>query len=308
MAIQIQYGQHRIWEQLPFEDLGPLEITPVEFPLFDKYNEKFEIIYKHLVDGDCYQVNLTEPFYFQFNRDFSFQEFIGRLWSDKMNISAFAHCTYIHSLDKLFLSNSPECLFKVSKKREQVVVRSMPIKGTLSFKGIDWKKTWNELKHSKKNESELFMIADLLRNDLTRIQLSPAKIVAKKLPLVVPGLVHQYSVIESELENDVSVLDMMSALFPGGSITGAPKMRVMEIIQKVEERARGFYCGSTMIRHRSMICASINIRSAEIDFSSKELVYGAGGGITLDSAATEEFNEMYAKQISFLHLLSGLES
>jgi len=124
----------------------------------------------------------------------------------------------------------------------------------------------------------------------------------KKVPLIAPGIMHQMSLIEIELSPDVSLSKIIDSLFPGGSITGAPKRRVMEIINRLENRARGAYCGSTILSIGNRIDCSINIRTAEIDLSRKELTYGAGGGITVLSEPRGEYEEMLLKLESFYSL------
>ena len=165
-------------------------------------------------------------------------------------------------------------------------------------------KAWEELVHSSKNEAELFMITDLMRNDLTKLSGSISKVIAKKKALNVPGLVHQFSVVESKLKEQTNLNDIVESIFPGGSITGAPKKNVMRLIYEIEKYDRGFYCGSTILLHKGKCTASINIRSAEVDFIQDEIKYGAGGGVTLLSQAREEYDEALAKLKSFLLLLS----
>lgn len=310
MALAIEYQKTSVHKEvssclnyeLNSQDQIDLEVK--EYPKFKSYKNKFQKVYEHLINGDCYQVNLTSQFYFKFKKDKSPQEFIANLWRDQSSIGAYAHCTYIHSMDKLFMSNSPECLFQYKKSD----LYSMPIKGTIKTRGIrDLNNAWEKLKSSEKEQAELYMISDLLRNDLAKIELRPAHIIRKKLPLIVPGIVHQFSVIKTKLSNKATLLQVLEALFPGGSITGAPKKRVMKIIFQTEDNSRGFYCGSTVLFHKTLKAASINIRSSEIDFFVQEMQYGAGGGITLQSEQQAEFDETYTKMQSFLGLLGALD-
>jgi anthranilate/para-aminobenzoate synthase component I len=183
----------------------------------------------------------------------------------------------------------------------------MPIKGTLKrVENENWKPLWKKLVSDKKSQAELFMISDLLRNDLSRIEKPRAQIVKKKYPKLVPGLIHQYSQIDVELSDDVNLWRVIEKIFPGGSITGAPKVRAMKLIHELEKRNRGFYCGSTLILLKEMKSASINIRSSEISFSpnEKKLLYQAGGGITLMSNVFEEYCEMTYKHDSFISTLT----
>lgn len=147
------------------------------------------------------------------------------------------------------------------------------------------------------------MITDLLRNDLNRLDRPQARVLKKRAALEVPGLLHQYSLLSVKLTKKVSLLHALQCLFPGGSVTGAPKKRVMQIIQDVEHGKRGVYCGSTLLCYGDRKVASINIRTAEIDLSERLWRYGAGGGITLGSNPVHEFQEMEAKVASFLTLI-----
>ncbi len=200
----------------------------------------------------------------------------------------------------MFLSNSPECLFQYEKNH----IITMPIKGTLK-RGEDWKKSWKEMLASAKEESELLMITDLLKNDLNRLDQPTAEVKKLRAPLLVPGLLHQYSLISLKLKNKVSLAQTIFALFPGGSITGAPKKRVMEIIQDVERYQRGIYCGSTILCYGPKKVANINIRTATLNVSERIWRYAAGGGITLLSKNSDEFKEMESKVSSFLTLIKA---
>ena len=176
---------------------------------------------------------------------------------------------------------------------------SMPIKGTVQVKENNWKEAWEWLKKCPKNSAELLMITDLLANDLSSLEQPHAKIITPKAPLKVPGLLHQYSLVSANCSYNVSLGKIIKGLFPGGSVTGAPKKRSMEIISKLEKRNRIHYCGSTILIHDQILAASINIRSAIINPLSHQLLYQAGGGITLKSQLNSEYHEMIFKVKSF---------
>ena len=299
LAIFIKYKQSRV-EKIPSAKDIKFNLESLKTVHFEEYLQKFNKVYRKLVDGEAYQINLTTRFIMRLSKKIKPIDFVARMWSNKSKVGAYSHATYINALDKLYFSNSPECLYQVDQNK----IRTMPIKGTVKVKSK--KKVpiaWKQLVDSKKDQAELFMISDLMRNDLTRINLNPSKVLKKKACLTAPGLVHQFSIIESDLNPDTTVADIIKKIFPGGSITGAPKKRVMEIIKKVEDSDRGFYCGSTILLFKNVHTASINIRSAEIDYSANEFHYGAGGGITLLSQAKEEFDEVLLKLKSFLLLL-----
>ncbi len=302
LAVVIHYERSKLID-LKINVAKDLKFEAVEFPSFEKYRPKFKEGMEKLLDGECYQFNLTSPFVFSSKQKISFRSVLSNAFRDKEKLGAYAHYTHLGSLGRGLLSNSPECLFQVLKKDKKVY--SMPIKGTYKLgKGEDHSEGFAKLKASKKDQGELYMITDLIRNDLTAIEFMPARIKAKKKRLDVPGLSHQYSIIETDLTREASLKMALKALFPGGSITGAPKKRVMRILKGLENYERGFYCGSTVALHRGLVAGSINIRSAEIDYSLGEVKYCAGGGITLNSDARGEFEESYAKMESFLQLFT----
>ncbi len=300
LAIDIEYETYR--EILPSKFPNKINLAKLSAPNLENYTLAFEEGYQELLRGNCYQFNLTCPFRYSFKENYQAQDFIFSLWQQKKFRGAFASATFIPYLNQLFLSNSPECLFQYKNQ----TLSSMPIKGTLKrFEGKSWKPLWQKLIRDKKSQAELYMIADLLRNDLSRIELPRARITLNKAPMLVPGLLHQYSQVDVELSNKVSLWRVIEKIFPGGSITGAPKVRAMRLIHQLESRQRGFYCGSSLILFKKMKSASLNIRSAQIDFTKKELIYQAGGGITLLSRVNDEFQEMIYKHDSFISTLTA---
>ncbi len=300
LAIDCEFkNYHEIKEQTA----RSIHLEKISTPDKGEYKKAFDKGYEELLAGNCYQFNLTYPFLYSFKEDYSPEDFIFALWRKPQARGAFGSATYIPYFQKLFLSNSPECLFQYKQK----TLSSMPIKGTLKrVENENWKPLWKKLVSDKKSQAELFMISDLLRNDLSRIEKPRAQIVKKKYPKLVPGLIHQYSQIDVELSDDVNLWRVIEKIFPGGSITGAPKVRAMKLIHELEKRNRGFYCGSTLILLKEMKSASINIRSSEISFSpnEKKLLYQAGGGITLLSNVFEEYCEMTYKHDSFISTLT----
>lgn len=302
LAIDIEYENSEIisWDE---------NSTKVEFDLIEEiglpaYQEKFEAGYRELLEGNCYQFNLTSPSFYRFKNNKSEKDFYEILWKNGTNVAAFAHFTYIGLWDKAYLSNSPECLFELNSENTLV---TKPIKGTLKRESDDpeeIKVLWDKLQSDQKNQAELFMITDLLRNDLSRISIPNAKVIAAKKMLLVPHLIHQYSEISIDLADQTTLKQIVFALFPGGSITGAPKKNSIRIIKKLEKNLREFYCGSTILHFQENLKASINIRSAEISLSSYILKYSAGGGITLKSELKDEFSELIHKKVSFFSLFS----
>ena len=306
LAIYIKYKKADLEDtHLNNKVQDELRVELVESESQEEYNEKFQNVFKHLIAGDCYQLNLTSQYVFKIlDNEVTASELFSRLWREEDKIGSYSHGTYIDSMGKLFLSNSPECLFQIKQSPNKQAIRTMPIKGTISCpKEGSFKSKWGELQDSIKDEGELNMITDLMRNDLTKISMKPSKVLCKKLFLKVPGLVHQLSLLETELSEDENLLTVLRAIFPGGSITGAPKKNVMKLIKKIENNTRSLYCGSTVLFYKHLKSASINIRSAEIDFTTHEMVYGTGGGITLLSDQNAEYQETLDKLESFLNTI-----
>ncbi|GAB4009987.1 MAG: hypothetical protein Fur0010_01710 [Bdellovibrio sp.] len=271
---------------------------------FATYERAFRRGLEHLERGDCYQYNLTFPELFSFE-DQNIENFFQSMLGHPEKWGAYAHMTNLPMQKIAFLSNSPESLFEISNREDCLIIESRPIKGT--YKISDFKNedvAFEALVNSEKNQAELFMIIDLLRNDLYKIAQTHVDVIDLKKRLDVPGIVHQMGVLQTQVPKHINLLQIMQALFPGGSITGAPKKRVMEILSDIEKSPRGFYCGSTVLFFKNIVRSSINIRSATLDFANKTLSLGAGGGITHLSSCQHEFEERKAKLMSFLEFFS----
>lgn len=304
LAVDIVY-QH----ELSLDYLGPpgkIDLKLVNEPDFSEYQKAFNLGYKELEAGNCYQFNLTKEYLYSYADDSLLpKNFLQTIWFHKKNCGAYANATFIPILSKFFLSNSPECLFQYERNSKRLVTR--PIKGTLKIadgNAKELKFSWEKLVNDEKAQAELFMISDLMRNDLSRIDLPLARVIQKKAMLNVPGLLHQYSEIEVFLKKEVSLKRVLEKIYPGGSVTGAPKKRAISILKNLENRDRGFYTGSTLLFFPRSIVSSLNIRSMEIDLKAKMISYQAGGGITLLSDVYEEFQEMSDKRDSVINLFN----
>lgn len=301
LALDIEYS--KVQTEKFYKKSKKIILSLLEAPNFHDYAKKFDEGYRELQKGNCYQFNLSGEYSYSFEEDLNSHDFIAALWGEGKGRGAYGSATYVEYLDKLFLSNSPECLFQYSDNN--LITR--PIKGTLKRTSDDVQeveKLWKELRDDKKSQGELYMITDLLRNDLSRIDLPQSIVVKKKASLLVPGLIHQYSEIAVKLRAHITLKDILEKIFPGGSITGAPKKRVMQILNNLEKRSRGFYCGSTLLFKKGQIESSINIRSSVVDFENFTLNYQAGGGITLLSQPQSEFEEMTYKHDSYIDILT----
>ena len=295
LVIEIEYQRSK--KRPPSKPrISQLNLKILERPTWSEYKVAFQKIQEELSQGNCYQVNLTYPFDFMTEEVLDPRD-IADYFFYQDNLAAYAHSTFFG--EEMILSNSPECLFHY---RDQEIF-TMPIKGTIKRQGKSWKSIWMKMQDDKKEEGELLMITDLLKNDLNRLDVPSARVIKLRAPLLVPGLLHQYSLIALKLKNKISLDVVMKSLFPGGSITGAPKKRVMEIIGDTERYKRNIYCGSTLLCIGKKKVASINIRTASIHLEERVWRYGAGSGLTLLSRPVNEFKEMEEKVESFLKLL-----
>lgn len=302
LAIVIDYGESHFLSKKRFKSQRPFELKYLQGPIYSDYKKQFAKVYEHLLEGDCYQINLTHSYEYFYERFFSSEEWLNHFLSSP-RLSPYAHATYVQDSEQLILSNSPECLVQKSLMGNEVF--SMPIKGTFKMPNeSEYKKKWQALQSSLKDEGELNMITDLIRNDLNFLTNCQSKIQSLKKPLKVPGLLHQYSLISAPTHPFMDIYSLIMALFPGGSITGAPKKRVLNYIHQIEHNPRGLYCGSTLLHFEKFCGMNINIRTADISLLDRHLKLGAGGGVTLRSKPHEEFLEMKSKADSFLTLFS----
>ncbi|MBA2406258.1 MAG: chorismate-binding protein, partial [Bdellovibrionales bacterium] len=161
LVIEIEYHHSR--KKAPrIPRLKELPLKTLERPSWSEYKTAFQKIQEELLDGNCYQVNLTFPFDFMTDTIMDPRDIADFFFAQK-NLGAYAHATFLG--DELILSNSPECLFQY---RDQEIF-TMPIKGTLNREGKDPKVLWQQMLNDKKEEGELLMITDLLKNDLNRL-------------------------------------------------------------------------------------------------------------------------------------------
>jgi para-aminobenzoate synthetase component 1 len=160
--------------------------------------------------------------------------------------------------------------------------------------------------HSIKDRAENLMIVDLLRNDLGKVCIPGSIKVPKPFSLESFATVHHLvSTITATLSNNQDAISLLRACFPGGSITGAPKLRAMEIIEELEPDRRGVYCGSmAYIGFDGDMDSNILIRT--MIYSDNRLRFWAGGGIVADSNADEEYQEVHDKAAAMLNLIQKL--
>ncbi|MGY3946321.1 aminodeoxychorismate synthase component I [Aeromonas allosaccharophila] len=263
-----------------------------------EYGEKFARIQEYLAAGDCYQINLTQRFSAPYQGD-EFQAYCLLAAANKAPFSAF-----IRLPDSALLSLSPERFLLLDGRH----IETKPIKGTRPRHpdpATD-RQVALELAQADKDRSENLMIVDLLRNDIGRVS-RPGSVSVPHLFSVesFPAVHHLVSTIHGELDARWQGVDLLRACFPGGSITGAPKIRAMEIIEELEPQRRNAYCGSIgYLSQHGRMDTSICIRTLIAE--AGRLHCWAGGGIIADSDADSEYQETYDKVARILPPLSTL--
>ena len=260
----------------------------------DAYNAAFNTIQTHLRAGDTYQVNFTSSY------QFNFEGSPLRFYQALRERQKVAYSGLMHFRNQYLLSLSPELFFSKKGSRMQ----TKPMKGTMS-RSVDPKKDEEHklfLKTDLKSIAENIMIVDLLRNDLSKISKPGSVSVPDLLAIESYKTVHQMvSTIESEVDSDITFLNIIRHLFPCGSITGAPKRRTMSIISELEHRTRGLYTGAFgYITPDNDMCFNVSIRTFHVCNGKGEL--GIGGGILIDSDPSVEFDEMQLKARFFTEM------
>ncbi len=262
---------------------------------YESYIEAIERIKKYILEGHVYQVNLSQ----RFSVNFSGNPFF--LFKKVFYKNPAPFFAYINAKDHFVISTSPERF--LYKKGNYVETR--PIKGTRprgKTKEED-EKYKKELLSSVKDDAELSMIVDLLRNDLGKVcKAKTVKVKEHKRLERYDNVYHLISIVVGELEEEKDEVDLLKATFPGGSITGCPKVRAMEIIEELEPNRRHIYTGSIgYISFHNTMDLSIAIRTATLVNNS--LFFSVGGGIVFDSDPKLEYEETIHKGKTFIQVL-----
>ncbi|MBO0962915.1 aminodeoxychorismate synthase component I [Neobacillus sp. MM2021_6] len=259
----------------------------------DEYDQSILTIKNKIESGDTYQTNYTIRLNSHFyGDDIAFFE--------KLKAAqASNYCAYLNTGEHSILSASPELFFHL--KGDFITTR--PMKGTIkrgkTIAEDEVNAKW--LYYSEKNRAENVMIVDLLRNDLSMIAELGTVSVPKLFEIEQYPTVHQMtSSITAKVSSQTTIIDIFKALFPCGSITGAPKVSTMGIITDLESTPREVYCGAIgFITPEKEAIFNVPIRTVFIEHQSGHATYGVGGGITWDSTAESEYQEILAKA-SFL--------
>ena len=258
------------------------------------YTNAFNKVKDYIHEGDCYQVNLTQ----QFVADVSGEAWDIYLQMRKSNPAPFS--AYFRLPDGAVLSSSPERFLNLINGQ----VETRPIKGTIrrsSFAYED-KALAEQLLESEKDRAENLMIVDLLRNDLGKSCEAGSVAVPKLFALESYATIHHLvSTVTGRLARGKHALDLLRDCFPGGSITGAPKLRAMEIIDELEPHMRSVYCGAIgYIGFDGNMDTNIAIRT--MVHENGRIYCWAGGGIVADSQLEVEYQECFSKIASLLKM------
>lgn len=263
-----------------------------------RYTQAFNRIKHYLKEGDCYQVNLTQ----RFAASCDGNPWVAYQLLRQLNPAPFS--CYLNLPEAQILSSSPERFLKL----ENGVVETKPIKGTRPRKAdyLEDQQQISLLENSKKDRAENLMIVDLLRNDLGKTCKTGSVKVPKLFAVESYATVHHLvSTVSAELSPERHALDLLRSCFPGGSITGAPKIRAMEIIEELEPHRRGVYCGAIgYIGFDGNMDTNIAIRT--LVHSKATIRFWVGGGIVNDSVVDDEYQECFDKAAALLEVLQQL--
>lgn len=253
------------------------------------YRQRFDRLHRHLRQGDCYQANLTMPIAARWIGDP-----LAAFWSliERQPV----HYGALVALEgPVLLSRSPELFFRLGSDG---VIETHPMKGTAprGSHAAEDAAIVAAMLGDEKSQAENRMIVDLLRNDISRISTVGTLEVPKLFDIETYPTVHQMvSHVQAELAPGLTVTDILAALFPCGSVTGAPKLRAMEILHALETGPRDAYCGAIgLIRPDGSMQFNVAIRTLSL-FADGRAVFNVGGGIVFDSTAEAEYAECLLK-------------
>ncbi|MBN1805338.1 MAG: chorismate-binding protein [Sedimentisphaerales bacterium] len=286
-------------------DLETIDFSSIRCNMDKEYYLRtVEKIKQYIYEGEVYQINFSQRFECEYETE-AIRLFH---WQNYYNPSGYA--CYINGGDFHIVSTSPEMFITISNG----FIRTKPIKGTRrridetkpnvsNVKQIN-KENFDELFYSAKERAELNMIIDLERNDVAKIcKPGTREVIQPRTIESYPTVFHAVATIGGQLRSDITFCDVLKAMFPGGSITGAPKIRSMEIIDETEPTARGVYTGSIgYIGIDGNVCLNIAIRT--IIIKNRKAYAQTGGGIVADSEPQAEWAETITKARA---LLAGIK-
>lgn len=288
-AVPVAYGPS-------FSVLSPVQANMDR----EGYARAFHRIKHYIREGDCYQVNLAQRFS---------ALAAGEPWDAYRRLRALnpaPFAAYMRIPDGAVLSSSPERFLKL----RQGVVETRPIKGTRprASEHAEDQALAEQLRGSPKDQAENLMIVDLLRNDIGRVCETGSVQVPSLFAIESYATVHHMvSTVQGQLAAGKDALDLLRACFPGGSITGAPKLRAMEIIEELEPHRRSVYCGAMgYLGFDGGMDTNIAIRTLVV--SGRQMHCWAGGGIVDDSDLDAEYQESLDKAAAMIKLFAWTEA
>jgi para-aminobenzoate synthetase component 1 len=262
-----------------------------------EYLAAVEAIRGYIVEGDVYQVNMSQRFQAPFTGN-AFDRFAVMYAANPAPFFA-----YINAGDHQIVSTSPERFIELRDGR----VETRPIKGTRprGKTPAEDAALRRELEESPKEDAELSMIVDLLRNDIGKVcRAGSVRVLEHKRLEAYQNVYHLVSIVKGELDPGTDAVDLLRATFPGGSITGCPKIRAMEVIDELEPVRRHIYTGSIgYVGFDGTMDLSIAIRTAT--FTRGKVVFSVGGGIVFDSDPASEFEETLHKGRTLMNALDA---
>jgi para-aminobenzoate synthetase component 1 len=277
--------------------VGPYSVdSPVSCCTKEQYMDLVQRIIDYIKQGDIYEVNLSHRFSAAYQGD----EY--GIFTTLYAINPAPFSAYINLGDTVIVSNSPERFLRAHGRW----VETRPIKGTISRSPDEAQDHANRMSllDSSKDEAELAMIVDLLRNDLGKVcEYGSVHVKEHKRIEGFSNVWHLLSIVEGTLRPDEDYASLMRACFPGGSITGCPKIRSMEIIDELETYARNLYTGSIFVANEARFDSNIVIRT--IVAKNKRLYFSVGGAVVYDSIPEGEYDETLAKAQSIMKALAG---
>ncbi|MBN2120255.1 MAG: aminodeoxychorismate synthase component I [Candidatus Omnitrophica bacterium] len=254
---------------------------------FSEYKKSLARIKNYLAKGDTYQVNFTLKYKSDFWGD------ISRFYLHLRRKQPTSYSAFLNDGKRFVLSFSPELFFRIRKSR----ITTRPMKGTYRRGKNVAEDMLNEkfLKNDLKSQAENIMIVDLLRNDLGRIAREGTVETLSFFDVEkYPSLLQMTSTIDARLRKNLTLKEIFGAIFPSGSVTGAPKIRTMQIIEELEKEPRDVYTGSLgFIGPGGQSCFNVAIRTVVIE--NRRLCFGVGGGIVYDSSPVREYQECLLK-------------
>ncbi len=263
----------------------------------EAYDEMVRRAQEYIVAGDIFQVVLSQNFSTKMSGDpFS-------LYRKLRHVNPSPYLFYLETPRRILAGSSPEALVRVTGN----IASNRPIAGTRrrGKNAEEDKQLWNELIADPKERAEHVMLVDLARNDLGRVcEYGTVNVSQFMERETYSHVMHIVSEVEGVLKPDCDALDALAACFPAGTLSGAPKIRAMEIIEELENQARGAYGGVVGYwSHGGNLDACITIRT--LDVRGDEVSVQAGGGIVADSIAADEFQESVNKASAALSVLDG---